>query len=321
MQIKDKRNIHLDTAVPNTAPVIDHKDGYYCTACGKNYQKQAANFYTAQSPLYAGNNGFLPVCKECVEKIGSQYSKILGGEVPAIKRLCEKFDTYYSDTLIAALSKCPTNQSVFSYYFKMANLRQYKGKTYDLTHDENHVIENEEDLAKNNENTSSIRVTKKAVSFWGAGFSPEEYQTMEEHYKMLSEQYNNADSVQDTLLKELCRIQVMKDRAFNSGDAERYDKALRLYLTTLKGGNLQIKGDEQSGGNDPNACWGVYNSMIEKYVPSDIYKNRSLYDDEDDIGGYFKRFILRPIKNFFSGSRELDKEYSITAGAHENEEE
>ena len=52
-------------------------------------------------------------------------------------------------------------------------------------------------------------------------------------------------------------------------------------------------------------------AVISQYTPEEYYKDKSLYKDFDNIGDYFKRFVLRPIKNLMFGSKERDEEYYV----------
>lgn len=51
-------------------------DGYpfHCTSCGKGFMRQKDNFNVSPSPYYARNNGYLPICKRCLEKSFDYYT-------------------------------------------------------------------------------------------------------------------------------------------------------------------------------------------------------------------------------------------------------
>jgi len=52
--------------------------------------------------------------------------------------------------------------------------------------------------------------------------------------------------------------------------------------------------------------------MISKYTPEEYYKDKKLYKDFDGIGEYFKRFVLRPLKNLQLGTTDRDKEFFVS---------
>ena len=52
--------------------------------------------------------------------------------------------------------------------------------------------------------------------------------------------------------------------------------------------------------------------MISKYTPEEYYKDKTLYKDFDGIGDYFKRFVLRPLRNLQLGTTDRDKEFFVS---------
>ena len=65
------------------------------------------------------------------------------------------------------------------------------------------------------------------------------------------------------------------------------------------------------------ATWGTLIQTIENYTPAEVYKDKKLFRDHDKIEEYFQRYIVRPFRNFFTGSNELDPEHSIKDGEDE----
>ena len=63
---------------------------YHCTACGKGYTRQKDNFNVSPSPYFAANNGYLPICKRCLEKSYSYYRDQVfdGDQDKAMELLC-----------------------------------------------------------------------------------------------------------------------------------------------------------------------------------------------------------------------------------------
>lgn len=290
---------------------------YRCTVCGKMFRVQKGNFYVSHSMLYEGNNGFITVCRACSEKYYTYLTDFLSGnEEKALDRICSTFDWYYSDEIVASSKKISATQSRLSVYVRQMNLTQNrdKGITYlDTIRDRSTgVIDTVEDLEEINESGEKV-ISSKLIKQWGFGYEPEEYSMLAEHYKILTTQFTNADAVQDALIKDLCTIKVLQNRAMKKGDADSFDKFTKLYHSTLKAGGLKTRSETDTL-DDENACWGNFVKDIEVHVPADIYMNKKIFDDVDKVKEYFDRFILRPVKNFFSGSRIQDSEFSVLAG-------
>lgn len=121
-----------------------------CVHCGTELEYK--DFYQLHnnSNIYAGNDNYFPVCKECLKILYEQYRiryvdqfSILGTEPEdneieklTIKRLCMAFDIYYSDRLfdgaLKQIERFPTLDMATA-YMRIANLKQSKGKSYDDT--------------------------------------------------------------------------------------------------------------------------------------------------------------------------------------------
>ena len=124
------------------------KKPYQCVTCGKRYATQKNNFAYSQSPLYNGNNNFLPTCNHCLDNLVEQYTLLLGDPNEAIKRICLHYDIYIQESLLNSCKKKDLNQSRIRNYIRHCNLQQYAGKTYDtyLSEVNGIAINNEEDL-------------------------------------------------------------------------------------------------------------------------------------------------------------------------------
>ena len=51
---------------------------------------------------------------------------------------------------------------------------------------------------------------------------------------------------------------------------------------------------------------------IEEFCPAEYYKDKKLYADFDHLKEYIERFMTRPLRNLLTGSKELDKEFSLS---------
>lgn len=283
---------------------------FFCTHCGKDFSVRKGNFFASQSPIFE-NEGYLPICRRCLNNLYEFYADKFGSERDAVKRICMKFDIYFSDEIYEIARKLVTKErSIIACYVSKCNLTQYKDKTFDTTLDEenNTTIQDEEDLEKIS--TQSSVPTQKAIKFWGFGYEPEEYKMLEEHYKMLTLQFSNADGIQDALIKDLCIIHIFKQRAIKEQNFDDVDKFMKLYQQTMKTGGLKPRNSDD-GIADENAVWGTFIRDVELYSPADIYKDKTMFKDFESVKDYFERFILRPMKNFFTGQTIQDEEYSV----------
>jgi hypothetical protein len=100
-------------------------------------------------------------------------------------------------------------------------------------------------------------------------------------------------------------------KSLREGDVKTYKDMSELYLRTFKEAGLKTVKDTTES---KDFVTGVSIATIEKYTPSEFYKNKKLYKDFDGIGGIITRFFTRPLKNLQFGTNEQDEEYSIQDG-------
>lgn len=137
----DNKTLNSKTRMRNSAPKPpgsnEQKRGaYYCCKCGKKFLKQQTYFPVSRSPLFKGNNGYLPICKECFEELYDHYCDVLKDEVAAIERVCQKFDIYFSMPMVESSLADSTDRAVIMTYISRMGLPQFKNKSYDTTIDE-----------------------------------------------------------------------------------------------------------------------------------------------------------------------------------------
>ena len=66
---------------------------YRCDKC-KRVDSKPTYFYRSNSTLY-DNNGYLPICKDCLAQLYNRYLLSFHDIHKAIKRICMAFDLYY----------------------------------------------------------------------------------------------------------------------------------------------------------------------------------------------------------------------------------
>ena len=287
---------------------------YYCTACGKSFKKQDSNFCKSLSPLFAGNNGYVHICKKCTDKLYynlvDYFSK---NEEKAMDRMCQLFDWYYSDEIFAATRKISADRSRVCAYPAKTNLPQYeaKGKTYvDTIADRaNNVIHSLDELDEMKAD-GQTGITKVMFERWGQ-VSTEDIIALEDHYKMLKKQNPNCDNNQEIFIKDLCYTKLLQLKSFKDGNSGDFEKYTKLYRDTFKQAGLKTIQETDASGEE---TLGVTLAVIAQYTPEEYYKDKKLYKDFDGIGEYFSRFVLRPLKNLVLGTTERDKEYCVKDG-------
>lgn len=295
--------------------VIEEKETpsfYLCQTCGTKYKSQKNNFSVSHSELYAGWGYHIPCCKKCIDRLYTHYvTAYEGDEERAIRRICEMFDLYYCDELVAlSFDWRPHSHSRMLYYISKSNLKQYIEKTYDTTLDEEYaktILSKEQYEEK--KRAGETNVSKVAIDRWGVGvFGDGEYEMLEEHYKMLKKNNPNADNNQEIFIKSLCHLNMLMMKALKANDLDGYAKANEQYSKTFKNAGLKTIQETDSSAEE---TFGVTLSTIAQYTPEEYYKNKKLYKDFDGLGEYISRFITRPLRNLQHGTKDRDYEFCV----------
>lgn len=305
--------VNANVKVDRIEPEEEDSRKYYCTACGKKYLRQSRNFSKTKSPLYAGNNGYVTICRNCVDVYFVTLTNFFdSNEEKAIERFCQIFDWYYDVGAVAAAKKTSSNRSRISSYPSKLNLGQVEGETYlDTIKDRfSEYIESAEEFKLKNK-AGEISVSDKIFERWGIGFSDDELLELDRHYKMLKElQISGDDVIQDLQIRSACEQHIMKLR-IRDKDTDKYIKLCDSYNKSLEKAGLKSKANLRDNMSDGAIVLGKWIDDIEKYCPADYYKDKAKYHDFFNIKEYAERFILRPLKNFLLGTKEKDFEFNI----------
>ena len=142
--------------------------GGKCMCCGKIYDVRKGNFSKTKSQWYMGNDGYLPWCNECREKMFEFYVKKYNDEDEAIDRLAMMFDTYVNDKLLDASEHSVASALKINTYMGRLNIRQYADKSYD------DVIDQKKKDALAAGDTKGTKVTQRMIKNWGRGLDDQD---------------------------------------------------------------------------------------------------------------------------------------------------
>lgn len=309
--------------IPRSPKIFDpQKHKFKCSCCGEPFVSQSNNFQKSNSPLFQSNDGYLPWCKKCTDAFYRQLvSLYCGNDAHAIEHFCQMVDWVYElNPLIASKETYSGHQdrSRISHYAAKKNLNVGNRKTYIDTLKNNYQnglmnIITDREQAKSND----ISISASAVDRWGVGFSEMDYKNLDEHYKMLKKNNPNADSNQEIFIKTLCNLNMLMIRALQAGNSKEYKDLADQYAKTFKDAGLKTI-IEKDNSNDE--CVGVTLATISQFTPEEYYKDKKLFADFDDIGDYYDRHILRPMKNLMFDEDVRDKEFYVHEEDNEDEE-
>lgn len=283
---------------------------FTCSSCGKVYFTQRNNFIPSKSSLYSSNNGYITVCKDCVENLFAKYEKFYdGNKRDALIRICQIFDIYFTDVVFDVVEKFEDKQRLLSLYISRIQLRPHAGKTYQDTVKEQKrdSIQSVSDIVENDElDTESM---KKSVSVWGFGFTPEQYKILDDQFDDWKSRVVIDSKTRETLVRELCIIKLQMNISLADNNVDLYSKLMKTYQDAMKSANLQpLQVDANDKASEKPL--GVMIQMFENERP--ISDPREEWKDVDGIVRYITIYFLGhlckmlKLKNRYSAMYEAE---------------
>lgn len=285
--------------------LVDGQDEQYkCVMCGDLYPN-LQSFFVSNSPFYV--LGRLPVCKECMNRMFILYTKKYNNPRKAVQRLCMAFDIYFSDDVFDATDI--QAKSFMGEYLRNIATRGKSKNTFETNLDEGFKLAGSKSFAsETTEKMLGGKGTKKDEEKWGAGFSKRQYDTLNDHYKLLKTNNPNCDSNQEIFIYDLCCIKMQQLDAMRDGRVDDYNKLTDSYRKTFAQAGLKAAQDPNAF--DDETC-GKWIELIENYNPAEYYANKPLYEDFDGFDEYMQRHVKRPLINLATGATVRDEEFSI----------
>ena len=211
-------------------PVDDLPKYYTCVRCGKRVKNRPADtfFHSSNSSLFNGNDGYVHVCKDCLNTIYDGLFEIYRDKRIAMIIICSLTNNYFSDTIFE--QHYHREEFSLGYYFRQANLvsNPNRSNTFadflaDLyTKGARDLSEVREDLTKHwkeNEIANRNRVIKALgyEPFADKGYLPDELRFL----------YNTAASyLSDEVLEDSHKLQQVVVLAKQFLDVERISKRI-----------------------------------------------------------------------------------------------
>ena len=298
---------------------------FYCCCCGKKYIKQKGNFTFSQSPMYKGNNSYLPICNNCIENLIEQYTEILGTQDEAIKRVCMHWDIYYNESVLQSSRKTSADQSRFKNYIRHLNLSQTKDKTYDdyLLDESKKTIDTIEDIEQLNKE-SEIKVKEKMVKFWGLGYKPEQYKYLQDEYNDWIARNEANTKAQQELFKALAisQLRIREESIVKGGKVK---EALETFQNLLGSANLKPTQTNDNALADQQ----TFGTLIKRWEDErPIPEPEPEWKDVDGIVKYISVYFLghlckmMNIKNSYSRMYEEEMaKYTVQKPEYEGDDE
>lgn len=147
------------------------------------------------------------------------------------------------------------------------------------------------------------------IKEWGKGFTLEQYEYLEYELNNCKKTLKCDTWSEDTLLKEICIKKLeIRDKRERKEDTKDDIKELQGLMKTCA-----VDPAKTSLANSSKAldAFGVWIKDIEEKSPAEWYKDKKKFKDIDGIDDYLKKYVMRPIKNFITGSRDFNVDKDV----------
>ena len=175
------------------------KTKFVCSCC--NEPLPLKEFFKANSRFYS-NTGHFGTCKKCMAALFQEYTVEYGSRMKAMQRLCMAFDIYYNAELF--MSCDDGTPTVLGNYVKKMNLVNYRNRTFDTTLEDGFYfsINGEEEEKEEKDKKGKSLVPPEIVKKWGKNLSIDDYDVLEDHYKLLKGANPNLNDNQEIYINE-----------------------------------------------------------------------------------------------------------------------
>lgn len=279
-----------------------------CTSCGEEYRMDKMYFHRSRSPIYAANDNFITICKSCMAELYEKTFVELGGSKElALKKIAIIFDLPYSRDILAKTNDRKSKhiqQHITDCYFYVISKLPYVHQTFSDYKDQmNYIMGENNPIVGAKLNLSR----KKLISVWGAGFTEEEYEYLQNRYDEWNCKVNIDSMSRESLVRDLCMIKLQQQKALSNEDIDVYNRLQKTYQDTLSTAHLKPIQEEveQKSFEKP---LGVMIEMFENEDP--IPEPLPEWRDVDGIMKLFNVYFLGHlckmlnIENRYSGMYE-----------------
>lgn len=302
---------------------------YRCCRCDRTFTQQLNQFPKAQSTLYHGNEGYLPWCKHCVDELFVHYTKELGSEKEAVKRMCLKFDIYWNEGVFSKMPLPAPSSTVIRTYISRVNSYQYRGKTYDDSIDESVIFKGvPEDDTEPCEyiegQTEAQEIPAESKLFWGKGFTYKQYSELDERYLYWSQGRKFETREEEGLYRQIAMTDWQITKAAQIGT--KTEALLSAFNTLLSNANIKSKTGQGAPGTEDKRPLGVKIRDYENEKP--IPEPSEEFKDVDGIVKYISTWYLGhlckmlKIKNSYSRLYEKEiQKYRVERPEYDGEDD
>lgn len=266
-----------------------------------NCQTAKENKYFIQS-LSPVHDGFLPLCRTCLTARFKTYKSILNSDGGALWCICSEMSypvikKYYD----MALEKSSADaRNLFMIYHGILKDEGFQINGFwqsDIMLDD--IIELDTKTDEMTEDKEKAIDLAEQERIWGK-FEEEDYELLNDLFARYTKDLFSLDTVVELRYRDLCKAELSKRKADESGDINAIAKAqenIKKMLELLKLNNFQ-----SNTKTEVEKTLEYQIAMMEKYKPAEL-EDISAYEDYCGCH-HLEEQLMRPLRNLIAGSRE-----------------
>ena len=286
----------------------------YCRKCQKILPYK--DFYEAVDCGFIDSNGYMSVCKSCIQNIYDELFEKLQSMEKAIHKLCTSLNLRYSNEAVSAarthietlLSNGKNVNAIFGIYkMKLVATKKTmdKSKEVDQTYEDIATIYTKEPI-----DTDKAPVPEEVITFWGEDLPLDDIRFLEREYKNFKKTHAAETYAQIILIKEVCYTLLQIKQARRNEESISDIKKLEDTLDKIMG-SLAITPKEETRKDNKDVgeeTFGLWIRDIEEKEPAQWLSTDprgDMYRDVGNVEKYFQDYFVRPMKNFITMSKDF----------------
>lgn len=272
------------------------EEKYRCvnTKCKKIITKSSAYMSKSDDNF----DGRMIWCKTCVNNTYMSYWLKYGDVKKALWHTCRRYNIpFVEDKYSMAVTQIGEqdygSEKILSYYMQKLYSLHYGGE-----------ICFDDGITNIGLNIGGIEIEgeENRIKKWG-NYNTDELDFLDYELEDWQKTHTCDNKAELTLLKHICikELEIRKMQA----DHQDTSKALKDLQDLMKTASVDpAKANAASAGKVVDA-FGVWIKDIEDKRPAEWFEDQNKFKDMDGFGKYLQNYVVRPIKNFLTGSRDF----------------
>lgn len=272
----------------------------FCIGHGRNMPID--KFYESRNPYH--RNGVLPYCKDCLkDMVKDRLDKSHNLERSLWLSCADCGIPFYKDLYEIIYDKTKESKSIPNYMgLYMQRLLKYKSANDKWSFEDTDVSMGEVKTLQEKEAILESQI-KEFKMLWGYEYSIEEIGYLEWRYDIYTEG-KSLTEYQASRYRDLCICELR----INKDPTDKNALDMKAKIANELGEN-QFKIDKEQSVGEQILENSIF--LMEKYEPAEYYEEQDLYKDAFNIGKYWKDYVLRPIRNLVTGSKDYNVKENV----------